>query len=382
MSLNAVTIWSARTASTASRGSVVNSWASMADRALARSGTSTSARNPSLPRFTPRTGALSRSASLIARSIVPSPPRLATRSARRRNSSLVTGSAVHRSLLSSLSMPMTWIPRRSAQSRIAPTAPPQSRSGCSTSPTTCISARTRGSDRGPDDDGIQVMPLRRGEPRLSQQPGGAPLRARLAPAAAQERGHQPGRALVDQDQVPSRHQNPRALGETGPLIRPVVERGGADDEIEHVLRVGKFLGCPGGEAQPAVGGHRPGNFDHRGRRVDTGQFHGLRGPAGQLAQQVAGSASHVKHAGRPGKARQGEVGGPVRDVVMQPAEPAGFVTGGALVEGGDVTTVNHRPMVSWPARSGQISGSKAQVGTMSGTSRVRRLWTGCETEPA
>src|ERR1700677_2128926 len=351
MSLNAVTIWSARTASTASRGSVVNSWASMADRALARSGTSTSARKPSLPRFTPRTGALSRSASLIARSIVPSPPRLTTRSARRRNSSLVTGSAVHRSLLSSLSMPMTWIPRRSAQSRIAPTAPPQSRSGCSTSPTTCISAETRRGDRGPDDHGIQVMPLRRGEPRLGQQPGGSPLRARLAPAPAQERGRQPGRELVDQDQVPAWHQHPGALGEAGPLIRPVVERGGADDEVEHVLRVGKLLGRPGGEAHPAVGGHRAGRFDHRGRRIDTGQVQRLRGPAGQPAEQVAGAAAHVKDAGRPRRARQGEVGGPVRDVVVQTTAPAGLVTGGALVEGGDVTTVNHRPMVSrfhWP----------------------------------
>src|SRR5437762_261634 len=71
------------TASTARRGSIVNSLASMAESAAGRSGTSTSARKPSLPRFTPSTGARCPSASRTARSIVPSPPKLTTRSARR-----------------------------------------------------------------------------------------------------------------------------------------------------------------------------------------------------------------------------------------------------------------------------------------------------------
>ena len=98
------------TASTASRGSMVNSWSSMADSAPGRSGTSTSARKPSLPRFTPSTGARCRSASRIARSIVPSPPRLTSRSERWPSSAAVTAIAAQFSLLISASMPRTWAP--------------------------------------------------------------------------------------------------------------------------------------------------------------------------------------------------------------------------------------------------------------------------------
>ena len=57
MSLNAVTRSPATVLSMASRGSTVKSFSSMADSAAGRSGTSTSARKPSLPRLTPSTGA-------------------------------------------------------------------------------------------------------------------------------------------------------------------------------------------------------------------------------------------------------------------------------------------------------------------------------------
>ena len=144
MSLNAVMTRSPMTASTASRGSVVKECASIADSASGRSGTSTSARNPSLPRFTPSTGNCCRSASRMARSTVPSPPMLTSRSARCRSSSAVTGLALQASLDSSLSMPSTSIPRWSAQSSTEATAPPQSRSGCSISPTTCMPSRYSG----------------------------------------------------------------------------------------------------------------------------------------------------------------------------------------------------------------------------------------------
>ena len=144
MSLNAVMTRSPRTASTASRGSVVKDFASIADRASGRPGTSTSARNPSLPRLTPSTGNFCRSASRMARSMVPSPPMLTSRSARCRSSSADTGLALQASLDSSLSMPRTSIPRWSAQSSTEATAPPQSRSGCSINPTTCMPSRYSG----------------------------------------------------------------------------------------------------------------------------------------------------------------------------------------------------------------------------------------------
>ncbi len=141
MSLNAVMTWSPMIASTARRGSVVKVCSSIADSASGSWGTSTSARNPSLPRFTPSTGNRCRSASRMARSMVPSPPMLTSRSARWRISSADTGVALQASRDSSLSMPRTSIPRWSAQSSTEATAPPQSRSGCSTNPTTCIASR-------------------------------------------------------------------------------------------------------------------------------------------------------------------------------------------------------------------------------------------------
>src|SRR5215470_6646161 len=140
MSLNPVTTWSPTTASTASRGSMLYSWSSMADSAAGRSGTSTSARNPSLPRFTPSTGARCRSASRSARSIVPSPPRLTTRSDRWPSSAAGTAIAAQFSRRISVSMPSTWTPLRWAQPRTASTASAESRAGCNTMPTTCIAA--------------------------------------------------------------------------------------------------------------------------------------------------------------------------------------------------------------------------------------------------
>src|SRR5208282_1309769 len=140
MSLNAVTVLPPRTVSTASRGSIVYSRESTAESASGRSGTSISARNPSLPRFTPSTNALCWSASRMARSIVPSPPRLTMRSERRPSSSGVTPIAAQLSLPISELMPKTLMDLRMAQSRMAFTASAESRSGCRTRPTLCISA--------------------------------------------------------------------------------------------------------------------------------------------------------------------------------------------------------------------------------------------------
>ena len=94
----------------------------MADSAPGSSGTSTSARKPSLPRLTPSTGARCRSASRMARSIVPSPPRLTSRSERRPSSSGVTAIALQCSRTISSLIPRTWVLFCAAQSRTAFTA--------------------------------------------------------------------------------------------------------------------------------------------------------------------------------------------------------------------------------------------------------------------
>src|ERR1700759_4470706 len=119
---------------------MVKSLASIAVRAAGRSGTSTSARKPSLPRLTPSTGARCPSASRMARSMVPSPPRLTSRSTWRPSSSSLSGSAAQLSRVSSAALPYTLMSRWAAQLSTASTASAESRWGCRTSPTECMSA--------------------------------------------------------------------------------------------------------------------------------------------------------------------------------------------------------------------------------------------------
>src|SRR5262249_8542579 len=70
--------------------------------------------------------------------MVPSPPRLTTRSERRPSSAAVTPIAAQFSRRISVSIPSTWAPLRLAQPRTSSTASAESRRGCNTMPTTCI----------------------------------------------------------------------------------------------------------------------------------------------------------------------------------------------------------------------------------------------------
>ena len=103
----------------------------------------------------------------MARSMVPSPPMLTSRSARCRSSSADTGLALQASRDSSLSMPRTSIPRWSAQSSTEATAPPQSRSGCSINPTTCMPLRYSGQD-----EAVPAVPSGMNRPAAGAGPRG------------------------------------------------------------------------------------------------------------------------------------------------------------------------------------------------------------------
>src|SRR5579859_5627348 len=110
----------------------------MASSAACRSGTSISARNPSLPTLTPRTGARLPTARRIARSMVPSPPRLTSRSADAVISSAWTGTASQPIRVTSGSRPSTFAPRARLQVTTASTVSAGVRSGWSTRPTALI----------------------------------------------------------------------------------------------------------------------------------------------------------------------------------------------------------------------------------------------------
>ena len=117
----------------ATRVSTVKRPASTAASASGRSGTSTSARKPSRPRLTPSTGTPAGWDSRNARSMVPSPPRLTSRS--HLGSSPASMACTPPPIRATSSgRPSTSAPCPPAQARIISIASAESRRGCSTNP--------------------------------------------------------------------------------------------------------------------------------------------------------------------------------------------------------------------------------------------------------
>lgn len=100
---------SGRRVRTAMRASVVKRPLSMRSSAAARSSTSISARKPSRPRLTPSTGVAEPESSRMARSMVPSPPRLTIRPARATRSSAGTATALQAMRPTSSGSPSTSV---------------------------------------------------------------------------------------------------------------------------------------------------------------------------------------------------------------------------------------------------------------------------------
>ena len=139
----------------------------------------------------------------------------------------------------------------------------------------------------------------------------------------------------------ARDHDPGALHESCLLVCPVIERGGADHEIEGFRRPGQPLGGTLREVQSVVGGHSRGDFDHRCRGVDPGQFGRLRAADGQLPEQVAGPAPHVQDPLRHRRAGERKARGTVCYLVMQPTAPAVLVAPRPLLECGNITIPSH-----------------------------------------
>ena len=116
-------------------------------------------------------------------------------------------------------------------------------------------------------------------------------------------------------------QNPVALGQSGLLVRPVIERGHADYQVERAVPERQVLGHAERESQPLVAGNAQGRgrLDHSRRRVDPGQFGGARVAAGQQSQQIAVPAADIEHSPGGRVDGQGDFRGLGGDVMMEPA---------------------------------------------------------------
>ncbi len=143
------------------------------------------------------------------------------------------------------------------------------------------------------------------KPAASSRRVDPPLGARLAGPAEDQRRDEPPGELIDQNEMATGDQNPVALGQSRLLVRPVIERGHADHQVERAVPERQVLGHADREPQPLVAGNEQGrgrgDLDHSRRRVDPGQFGGARAAAGQQPEQIAAPAADIEHSlGRRG----------------------------------------------------------------------------------
>jgi hypothetical protein len=121
----------------------------------------------------------------------------------------------------------------------------------------------------------------------------------------------------------------------------VIERGGADHQVEGGGGPGQPLGGAHHQAQPVIDGCTPGGVDHRGRSVDPGQDLSLRGVGCQHAQEVAGPAPDVEDPHRGWHAGKGQARHPVSDLMVQRATPALVIALRAAAKRRHVTVSGH-----------------------------------------
>ena len=126
--------------------------------------------------------------------------------------------------------------------------------------------------------------------------------------------------------------HPGTRGQPGPLVGPVVEGCCADYKVECRVAVREVLGGSGREAQPIVARGPLGDVDHGVRRVYANQLVSGGGLRGELTQQIAGPAPHVKDTPGRRNASQGELRGAVGYLSVQSPEPAILVAWRTLTE--------------------------------------------------
>jgi hypothetical protein len=197
----------------------------------------------------------------------------------------------------------------------------------------------------------------------SQQGLSSTLGSGVSAVAAYKRGGEPEREEVREDEVSSGGEDSKALCEPGLLVLPVVERRGADDEVEGVVGVGQFFGDSGGETDASVVVGCVGDRDHAFCGVDSCQLLDVGTAFGQESEKKAGSASDVEHASGLGFDLEGHFGGASGDVVVHSSAIAGLVVRGSVVEGLDVSVIGHGPIIPGAkqeaSRPGRVPGTTA-----------------------
>jgi hypothetical protein len=132
--------------------------------------------------------------------------------------------------------------------------------------------------------------------RGEQQRRGSSRGAGFAASPQQHGGCQHQREEVTQEEGATGLQDARALAKSRLLISPVIERGGAHDEIEAGIAEGQMFCRSEAKTQALVCGMGAGDSKHGMRGVNA--LHRLRigKSLGQLTQQVTGAAAHVEDA--------------------------------------------------------------------------------------
>ena len=103
-----------------------------------------------------------------------------------------------------------------------------------------------------NNDGVQAVPLRRAQSAAVTNW----VARRRVRALSRRPASRVGSSSTENRSARTRHtgrQHPGALGQPGPLVRPVIKRGRADHQVEGGCGPGQLLGGSYRKTQPAVG---------------------------------------------------------------------------------------------------------------------------------
>ena len=145
-----------------------------------------------------------------------------------------------------------------------------------------------------------------------------------------------------------RGEHAGALAKSSSLISPVVERGGAQDQVEGVVFIKELFGETHLRSDPRIGCRRLSHLHHRRRRVDPSKLNRILAATGEQAQLVTRSTAHVEDPAWAGMGRKRDRCGAIDDLAMQLSKPPVLVAGGSFLERLDISPGGHVSSLSHP----------------------------------
>lgn len=197
----------------------------------------------------------------------------------------------------------------------------------------------------------RLLPGGQLEPRRVEQDVGSSDRTRSTGTPEERRRCEQSREEVGEHQSAVRRQHAKTLREPGSLVAPVIEGRCRDDEIEHSIGEPQVLGGSRHEMQAIVVGVDAGHLNHAKCRIDAGERDRCRASARKFAERVAAPKPDVEDVERSRKPRECYVHGPIRDAVIQFAEPTARRVSRPLGEWQDGAIRTERWRVTEPASS-------------------------------